>query len=351
MSWRGPDLDDDERTLCSMLDSFALGRKDGLRDEPNIVGDVVGELGSLGVWTLGTAETVGGGGASRLMAAVAFERLGRFWPALGWASVQAHAAVDVLGGDERFRALVDELHSGDAAVAVVDAGSPRVHLTWERGALVGSVDRVDAAVVAPHLLLLSGETEALFVPASCMTVTPLDRTGLDGALTRTLDVVAPKESVQAVVGHGAAAARARLLLGIAAVAAGIAGGAADDALVYAENRYQFGDTLTAIPTVRHGLVDQAAQAVAALHLACSATADPVQAAAAARTACDVAVDVAAAALQSHGGYGYLTEYPAERRLRDAVSLRAAGDTWTAGTDSGRALVGLARATTLDVEAS
>jgi alkylation response protein AidB-like acyl-CoA dehydrogenase len=107
------------------------------------------------------------------------------------------------------------------------------------------------------------------------------------------------------VGSTVAAARRRLRFGTAAVAAGIAGAAADAAASYATDRRQFGGPLTALATVRQSLLGQATRTAAALALAVAAADDDVQALAAAREACDAAVDVAAAALQSHGGYGYL----------------------------------------------
>ncbi|WP_225824032.1 acyl-CoA dehydrogenase family protein [Streptomyces naphthomycinicus] len=340
MSWRGPVLDEEQRALASMLDALAATRERPTDEDQGAVAGLVAELAELGVWTLGTAEAAGGGGATRLTTAVAFERLGRTWPALGWAAVQAHAAVDVLAGDDRFTDLVGLLHGGSAAVAVVDAASAHVRLSWQGDRLVGAVDRVDAAHVSPHLLLLTGDDSGLLVPAESTTVAPVRRTGLDGALTRAVSVDAPGAAVRTLEGVDAAAARARLRLGAAAVAAGIAGAAADEALGYARSRRQFGGTLTEIPTVRQSLLAQAGRVTMILHAACAATGDPVQPAAAARAACDAAIEVTAAALQSHGGYGYLTEYPAERHLRDAVSLRAATDAHTTGVAAARALAGI-----------
>ncbi|MET0885541.1 MAG: acyl-CoA dehydrogenase family protein, partial [Mycetocola sp.] len=57
------------------------------------------------------------------------------------------------------------------------------------------------------------------------------------------------------------------------------------------------------------------------------TAGPRQSAGVLMHACDAAIDVASAALQVHGGYGYLKEYSPERLLRDAVSLRGASAAW------------------------
>ncbi|WKN61048.1 acyl-CoA dehydrogenase family protein (plasmid) [Rhodococcus opacus] len=342
--WWGPALTTDQSDLRAMLDAFYAAHDHVLDDDPDAVAALVTELAELGVWTLGTAESAGGGGAERELAALALERLGRAWPALGWAAAQAHAAIDVLAGDNRFTDLVAQIHTGQAPVAVVDTVSAHVRLAFTGNALTGSIDRVDAAALQPHLLVLDGNEKALLVPPAAVTFTPLRRTGLGGALTRTADVDATTDEIHELTGIDATAARNRLRLGAAAVAAGIAGAAADAAADYAAGRHQFGDTLTAIPTVRQSLLGQATRSITALGATLVAE-NPVQALAVAQQACDSAIQVAADALQSHGGYGYLTEYSAERRLRDAVSLRAAVDTQGATVATARALVNLPPAPT------
>ncbi|PBI91935.1 Acyl-CoA dehydrogenase [Rhodococcus erythropolis] len=337
--WWGPVLDEGQRDLQSMLDAFTEVHASGIDDDPDVVGCLVAELASLGVWTLGTAERFGGGGADKPMTSVVFERLGRSWPSLGWASVQAHAAVDVLGGDERFVDLVGRLHEGTGAVAVVDESSAHVRITREGDVLTGAVDRVDAAAERPHLLVLGTEGTAVLVDSEALTPTPLRRTGFGGAFTRALEVDAGAGAWQEITCVDVATVRMRLRAGAATVAAGLAGAAAEAAHAYAADRKQFGDTLTAIPTVRQSLLAQTSRGAIAVTAALGAEGE-VQVLAALREACDSAIDVAASALQSHGGYGYLTEYSAERRLRDAVSLRAAADPGGAALASARTLVGL-----------
>ncbi|AWT51593.1 acyl-CoA dehydrogenase family protein [Mycolicibacterium smegmatis] len=341
--WWGPALDDDARGLRDMLDEFVDAHELALTDDAAAVAALVGELAGLGIWTLGTAETCGGGGADRTLTTVAFERLGRAWPALGWAAVQAHTAVDVLAGDDRFADLVAALHTGDAAVAVVDAQSLHVRLQRDGAAITGTVDRVDVAAEEPHLLVLFDDGTAALIEPPMVAQNPLRRTGFGGALTRSLDVDAPAAHV--VGGVDVDAAQVRLRLGAAAVAAGIAGAAADAAVAYASDRRQFGDTLTAIPTVRKSLMEQTSRAVLILGAVLGGAEDPIQAASVALHALDGAIDVAAGALQSHGGYGYLVEYDAERRLRDAVSLRAAADIRGQAITTARTLAGVAPAGT------
>ncbi len=350
--WGGPALDTDQRDVIAMIDALAGDQPVDLVDNPEHVTSLVTSLAGLGVWTLGTAVACGGGGAPASLATVVFERLGRFWPALGWAAVQTHAAVDLLGADPASAGLVGQLHSGVAAIAVVPAGAPATRLVWSDGALVGTIARVDAASESPHLVLLASSDTVLLVAPEALVAQPLVRTGLGGAFTRSLTVHARGHQVRAVAGVDVPAARARLHLGAAAVAAGIAGAAAGAAVGYAAGRRQFGDVLTALPIVRQSLLNQAGTAGSALATVLAADpADPVQTAAALRFACDGAVDVAAAALQSHGGYGYLTEYRAERYLRDAISLRAAADVPAAAVGAARDRVGREPMVSLGAEPS
>jgi alkylation response protein AidB-like acyl-CoA dehydrogenase len=327
MSWLGPALDADQRGLLEMLDALIADRDADLTDDPAQVRMLRKELGELGVWTLGAAQEHGGGGADCTMTTVALERLGRRWPALGLASAHAHAAADVLG-PAGCDGLVARLHIADAVVAVVDASAEHVALTRRGDALTGHVDRVDVGGAPDALIVLAGEDTALLVDTPALTAGPvLRRTGLGGACTAPLTVNGTiGRSVHEVDGVDGIGVRARLWLGAAAVAAGIAGAAAAGATVYAAGRQQFGGPISELPTVRRSLFVQTCRAAVALGAVVGADPRSAAAACAALTgACDAAVDVAAASLQIHGGYGYLTEYPAERYVRDAVSLRAAVD--------------------------
>lgn len=341
MTWRGATLSPDQRDVRAALDAF-LAQQPLLEDAaPEDVSRVVGALADLGFWAMGAAESVGGGDADRATTLVALERLGRAWPALGWACAQAHAALRVFASEPRLDELAGQVSAGTAAVAVVDAASDHVRIEWDGDALTGSVPRIDVAHPSPYVLMLTGADEAVLVAPGGVMATPLRRTGLAGAMTRSIEVAATPADVMELRGVDAAGARSLLRLGAAAVASGIAGAAADDARRYATERRQFGDRLTALPTVRLGLLEQAARAAVALNAVMAAPDDDVASLAVAREACEAAVEVAAAAIQSHGGYGYLAEYGVERRLRDAVSLRAATDLQGTAADVARSLVGRA----------
>ncbi len=352
MNWLGPELDRDQRDMAAVLEALALDRALTLTDDAEVVARLVCELADLGIWTLGVAQDARGGGADQATTCVALHQLGRYWPALGWASAQAHAAADVLGSDSRYEELVSDLHAGKAAVAVIDAESPRVRLAGSDNGLTGVVHRVDVASLTPHLLLLAADTATL-VRAEAITSLPVRRTGLDGALTRALeiDTGARGPEVEEIQRNDISGVRIRLWLGAAAVATGIAAAAHDAALQYTAQRHQFGGPLTALPTIRQALLAQAARTATALTSTVAGAGRPETALAALEAACEAAVDVAASAVQCHGGYGYLAEYPAERHLRDAVSLRAAVDVTTTAVQASRALVGMAWHNTLTKEAS
>lgn len=117
-------------------------------------------------------------------------------------------------------------------------------------------------------------------------------------------------------------------VGIAACAVGLAQGAFDAALAFTKQREQFGRPVANQEGVRFMLADMATQIEAARRLyrhAASlkdAGADfSLQAAEAKLFATDVAMKVTIDAVQLHGGYGYVTEYPVERYLREAKGLQ------------------------------
>ncbi len=333
MTRNAPALTTEQADLADLVGAVIAGTKERVSDEyPEEVATIRRHLGELGVWTLGASPD----GAGDDLAAIAFACLGRSWSALAWAAVQAHAAVEVLGDVE----ITGAIRVGDTPVAVVDDASVVVRLTVQNGRISGRIDRIEPAGERPHVVVL-GERQAYLFPPEVLRFGRVRRTGLDGALTMSAEVIEPvREADVAIAGVDTTAARIRLRLGAAAVAAGIADAAAQAALAYSAQREQFGAALTALPTVRDSLFTSAAAAATTLRLVlrlrdCSAW----QAAAVLDTACEQAIDTCARAVQAHGGYGYLTEYEVGRMLCDAVSLRAACDVAGARRTSAADLVG------------
>jgi alkylation response protein AidB-like acyl-CoA dehydrogenase len=114
-------------------------------------------------------------------------------------------------------------------------------------------------------------------------------------------------------------------INIAACSLGAARASLEAATDYVQNRSQFGAPLSALQTVQFKLADMATELQAARLMVLSAAArldakEPdatLHCAMAKRFATDAGFQVCDAALQLHGGYGYLRDYPVERFLRDA----------------------------------
>jgi alkylation response protein AidB-like acyl-CoA dehydrogenase len=114
-------------------------------------------------------------------------------------------------------------------------------------------------------------------------------------------------------------------LGVAAQAVGIAQGATDHAAAYARERRQFGRAIAEFQGIQFKLADMETRTAAARELLYRACAkidrhEPDRgkySAMAKLFASDTAMAVTVEAVQVLGGYGYVTEYPVERYLRDA----------------------------------
>ena len=114
--------------------------------------------------------------------------------------------------------------------------------------------------------------------------------------------------------------------GVAAQALGIAEGALEETLKYAHQRQQFGKSIVAFQGVQWMLADMATQIEAARALIYGLadridkgdTKDIGHLSAMAKVfASDTAMKVTTDAVQMLGGYGYMTDYPVEKMMRDA----------------------------------
>nr|WP_205863033.1 acyl-CoA dehydrogenase family protein [Planosporangium thailandense] len=117
-------------------------------------------------------------------------------------------------------------------------------------------------------------------------------------------------------------------LGIAACAVGLAQSALDYAVAYAREREQFGRPIAQFQGIGFLLADMATQvsAARALVLAAARLRDAgrpysVEAAKAKLFATDMAMRVTTDAVQVLGGYGYVSDHPVERYMREAKVLQ------------------------------
>lgn len=156
--------------------------------------------------------------------------------------------------------------------------------------------------------------------------------GIRASTTRELifsDCKVPKENLLGKEGQGFIIAMKTFDVsrpGVAAQALGIAAGALEDAIQYSRQRIQFGQPISSFQAIQHMLADMATavESARALLYATARTIDAnptgkftKESAMCKLYASDVAVKVTTDALQVFGGYGYMREYPMEKRMRDA----------------------------------
>jgi butyryl-CoA dehydrogenase len=157
-----------------------------------------------------------------------------------------------------------------------------------------------------------------------------DKLGWRASDTRELileDAEVPKENMLGARGKGFVNFLKTLddgRIGVAALSLGLAEGALDECIKYTSERKQFGRPIASFQGVHFQIADMATEIEAARHLVYHAAwlrqnGEPYKKAAAMAKlfASELAMRATTKAVQLHGGYGYTTEYPVERMIRDA----------------------------------
>ncbi len=175
-----------------------------------------------------------------------------------------------------------------------------------------------------------GHDEALAKTPGVRAGKKEDKMGWRASDTRELifeDAIVPKENVLGQPGLGFVNFLKTLdagRIGIAALSLGIAEGAYEQALAYAGTRKQFGKAIGSFQGISFQLADMALELEAGTHLRYHAAwlkqnGKPFKKEAAmAKLYCsELAMRNTTKAVQIFGGYGYTTDYPVERMMRDA----------------------------------
>jgi alkylation response protein AidB-like acyl-CoA dehydrogenase len=141
------------------------------------------------------------------------------------------------------------------------------------------------------------------------------------------DAVVPKDNVLGEVGKGFVNFLKTLdsgRIGVGALALGIAQGALEETIAYTSTRKQFERPIASFQGVHFRIADMATEIQAARHLVYHAAwlyqngqPHKREAAMAKLYASELAMRATTVAVQLHGGYGYTTDYPVERMMRDA----------------------------------
>ncbi|MFF4296141.1 acyl-CoA dehydrogenase family protein [Streptomyces vinaceus] len=316
---------------------------------------IVRKLGDLGFLGLTVPEEYGGSGGDHLAYVLVTEELGRGDSAVrGIVSVSlglVAKTVAAWGTEEQKREWLPRLCSGEALGCFgltepgtgSDAGSLTTRAVREGDAYVvsGSKMFITNGTWADVVLLFARTNEepghrgisAFLVPTDTPGLTRREvhgKLGLRGQATAELaldGVEVPASAMLGPEGKGFSVAMSALAKGRMSVAAGcvgIAQAALDAAVSYAAQREQFGKPIAHHQLVQELIADISVD-VDAARLLTWRVADLVdrgqpfatESSTAKLFASEAAVRAASNALQVHGGYGYIDEYPAGKLLRDA----------------------------------
>ncbi len=350
-------LSDDQRAIQDMARAFAeaemaphSARWDEDKHFPVDVLKMAAALGFAGIYV---QEDVGGSALKRLDAAIIFEALSRGDVAVSaFLSIHNMASwmIDRFGSDTLRHKYLPGLTRMDliASYCLTEPGSGSDAAALKTSAvrdgdhyvLNGAKAFISGAGVS-DLYVVMVRTSAEGPRGVSTLVVEKGTPGLSfGANERKMgwnaqptamvnfdDCRVPVENRVGQEGEGFRFAMAGLdggRLNIAACSLGGAGLALDTAVDYAKSRRQFGRPLADLQGMQFKLADMATDLEAA-RLMVRAAADALDkrqgdatklCAMAKRFATDMGFEVANQALQIHGGYGYLRDYPLERIVRD-----------------------------------
>jgi len=315
--------------------------------------DVIAQAGELGFCGLYAPETAGGLGLSRLDAAIVFEEL-----AGGCTSTAAYLTIHNMvtwmvttWGSERVvgewgEALTTGQRLGSYCLTEPGAGSDAASLR-ARARREGEEYVLDGTKVftsgagETHLLVVMARTggagaggiSAFAVPADTRGISygrKEEKMGWNSQPTRSITfdgVRVPADHRLGEEGEGFRLAMKGLdggRVNIATCSVGTGQAALEAAQRYLQERRQFGRALAEFQALQFRLADMATELVAARQMVRLAAwkldrGDPdltTYCAMAKRLATDIGFRVCNEALQLHGGYGYIREYPLERHVRD-----------------------------------
>jgi alkylation response protein AidB-like acyl-CoA dehydrogenase len=341
--------------------------------------EIVKQIGALGWMGIDFPEQYGGGGSDTLAYAICVEELARVDSSVA-ITLCAHSSlgiqpIELFGSDEQKERLLPELCSGAKLGAFgltepeagSDTGALRTRAVLEDGEWVinGSKQFITNAgtEISGHVAITAITGEADGRPEISNIIIengtpgyeqgePYRKMGWNASDTRPLSFDDCRVPEANLLGPRGAGLRQFLKvldsgrIGVAAMGVGLAQGALDEAIKYSAERQAFGQPIGQFQTIGAKLADMATEIEAARLLTYKAAWEKDQGMNFSLTAAQaklktgrLAVRCAEEAVQIHGGYGYIEEYPVCRFYRDAKVL-----TIGEGTDEIQQIV-IARALT------
>lgn len=329
--------------------------RDRTKQFPTEIFKKLGELGMLG---LPFPEEYGGAGADTVSFAIVTEELSRGCASTG-ITYSAHislggAPINLFGTEEQKQKYLAPICTGESLGAFgltepnagSDAGGTQTTAKEENGEYVinGSKCFITNASYAKHLALTAitadnngmKEISAILVPTDAPGFTVIDnyeKMGLNASNTTELVMENVRVPVENLLGKKGQGFKQFLItldggrIGIGAMAVGVAQAAYEKALQYAQERKQFGKSLSKFQAIQFKLADMAMKIELARNMVYKAAwlkdqGRPFskEASMCKLYASEIAMEVADQAVQIHGGYGYMREYEVERYMRDAKLL-------------------------------
>ncbi|HAS6968110.1 TPA: acyl-CoA dehydrogenase [Vibrio parahaemolyticus] len=315
--------------------------------------DVLRQAGELGFLSIYTPPEHGGLGLSRLDAAIIFEQLAMgctattafmtihnmaTWMITSFAKTEVaqQFSADLISGEKLASYCLTEPNAGSDAASLTTSAvreGDEFVLNGSKVFISGAGDTDVLVVMARSCGEGAGGVSAFVVPADIEGISygkKEAKMGWNCQPTRMItfeNVRIPADYLLGEEGEGFKFAMLGLdggRINIATCSVGTAQQALNEAKQYMTERKQFGRSLAQFQALQFKLADMATELVAARQMVRLAAAKldaqhaekSTYCAMAKRFATDVGFKVCDQALQIHGGYGYIKEYPVERHFRD-----------------------------------
>jgi short/branched chain acyl-CoA dehydrogenase len=354
------DLSPDHELIRRTVREFAEGEVAPVAEEldrtKSFPYEIVAQLGKLNLMGIPFPEEYGGGGGDTLAYALAVEELTRVDSSVA-ITLCAHTSlgtqpVYLFGDEEQKREWLPRLCSGERLGAFgltepeagSDAGNVRTRARLQDGewTIDGAKQFItNAGTDISGMVCITartGEEEISNIIVANGTPgyeqgEPYRKMGWNASDTRPLtfsDCRVPAENLLGPRGAGFKQFLHILdigRIGVAAMGVGLAQGALDEALKYAKERRAFGKPISKFQAIQSKLADMSVEIEAARLLVYKAAREKdhgrnftLTAAQAKLKTGRLAVRCAEEAVQIHGGYGFIEEYPVCRFYRDAKIL-------------------------------